>query len=123
MHRAARHRGYAELIDAFAWIIIAVFVVGLIAVLALGRFYPGTGAEVLDWTPTRSPEVEAQNELDDIDQMLEAQNAMRRKRGLPDRDEDEFALEVRQQQRELDERARAYRAEYEPPPDEQWRGL
>jgi len=76
---------------------------------------------VLDWKPTRSPEVEAQNELDDIDQMLAAQNAMRRKRGLPDRDEDEFAEEVRQQQRELDESARKYRAEHEPAPDEPWR--
>ena len=121
MHCDPRHRGYAALIDPFAWIIVGVFAAGLIAVLALGRFYPGTGAEVLDWKPTRSPEVEAQNELDDIDQMLEAQNAMRRKRGLPDREEDEFTEEVRRQQRELDERARAYRAEHEPAPDEPWR--
>jgi len=121
VHRAPRHRGYAELIDPFTWIIVGGFVAGLIAVLALGRFYPGSGAEVLDWKPTRSPEVEAQNELDDIEQMIAAQNELRRKRGLPDREEEEFTEEVRRQERELAERARAFRAEHEPPPDEPWR--
>jgi len=38
-------------------------------------------ADLLDWKPTRSPEVEAQNEVDDVRQMLEAQNEYRRKRG------------------------------------------
>jgi hypothetical protein len=38
-------------------------------------------AEIIDWKPTRSPEVEAQNEVDDVRQMIEAQNALRRKRG------------------------------------------
>jgi hypothetical protein len=37
--------------------------------------------DLLDWQPTRSPEVEAQNELDDIQQMIDAQNEYRRKRG------------------------------------------
>jgi hypothetical protein len=38
-------------------------------------------ADLLDWKPTRSPEVEAQNEIDDVQQMIEAQNEYRRKRG------------------------------------------
>jgi hypothetical protein len=38
-------------------------------------------ADLLDWKPTRSPEVEAQNEIDDVQQMIDAQNALRRKRG------------------------------------------
>jgi hypothetical protein len=38
-------------------------------------------ADLLDWKPTRSPEVEAQNEVDDIQQMIDAQNEYRRKRG------------------------------------------
>ena len=67
----------------------------VLAVLALGQFYPGSGAEQLDWKPTRSPEVEAQNEIDDVAQMLEAQNERRRRRGLPDRTEEEIAEEVR----------------------------
>jgi hypothetical protein len=38
-------------------------------------------ADILDWKPTRSPEVEAQNEIDDVQQMLDAQNEYRRRRG------------------------------------------
>ena len=51
--------------------------------LLVGHFYPGSSAELVDWKPTRSPEVEAQNEIDDVRQMLDAQNEMRRRRGAP----------------------------------------
>jgi len=54
----------------------------LVGVLFLiEHFYTGNNAELLDWKPTRSPELEAQNEIDDVQQMLEAQNEMRRRRG------------------------------------------
>ena len=33
--------------------------------------------EILDWKPTRSPEVEAENEIDDVEQMIAAQNEIR----------------------------------------------
>ena len=53
--------------------------------VALARLFEGNrAADFLDWKPTRSPEVEAQNELDDVQQMIEAQNALRRKRGAPE---------------------------------------
>ena len=45
--------------------------------MIVGHFYPGSSADLVDWNPTRSPEVEAQNEIDDIRQMMEAQNEMR----------------------------------------------
>jgi hypothetical protein len=80
----------------------------VVFLLALGRFYPGSGADVLDWHPTRSPEVEAQNEIDDIAQMLEAQNERRRRRGLPDRTEEEIRSRVADDQRALRERSEAY---------------
>ena len=64
------------------------------ALLLIGRFYPGSGAELVDWKPTRSPQVEAQNELDDVRQMLSAQNEMRRRRGAPERSEGELREEV-----------------------------
>ncbi|HWP33087.1 MAG TPA: hypothetical protein VNL97_05005 [Solirubrobacterales bacterium] len=78
------------------------FVLGTIAMVALivgvlvviGHFYPGTNADLIDWKPTRSPEVEAQNEIDDVQQMLEAQNEMRRRRGAPERSEQELRDEV-----------------------------
>jgi hypothetical protein len=56
-------------------------------ILVVGHFYPGSSDELIDWVPTRSPEVEAQNEIDDVRQMLEAQNEMRRRRGAPERTE------------------------------------
>ena len=58
--------------------------------LVVGHFYPGSAADLVDWVPTRSPEVEAQNEIDDIRQMMEAQNEMRRRRGAPEITEEEL---------------------------------
>ena len=77
----------------------------------------GSGAEQLDWKPTRSPQVEAQNEVDDIAQMLEAQNERRRRRGLPDRTEEEIAAEVRRDHADLDERAATFGAREGLPPE------
>jgi hypothetical protein len=78
------------------------FVLGTLAMLALivgilvviGHFYPGTNADLVDWKPTRPPAVEAQNEIDDVQQMLEAQNEMRRRRGARERSEQELRDEV-----------------------------
>jgi hypothetical protein len=61
--------------------------VGLLVLLA--KLYPGTGADLLDWGPSRSYEHEVELEMQDIDQMIEAQNAYRRKRGEADVTEDE----------------------------------
>jgi hypothetical protein len=63
--------------------------VGVIAFIVLclvlvARAYPGSGADLVDWKPTRSPELEAQLELDDVQQMLDAQNEYRRRRGAAD---------------------------------------
>jgi hypothetical protein len=85
------------------------FVVALVLLLALGRWYPGSGAEQVDWRPTRSPEVEAELELDDVDQMLEAQNARRRASGRPERTEEDVGAQVAEDERwreELRRRAR-----------------
>jgi hypothetical protein len=77
-------------VDPFAVIMlggVAALVVGL---LALGRFYPGSGAEQLGWRPTRSAELEARNEIDDLEQMRAAVNRRRRARGQPELTEDEL---------------------------------
>ncbi|HEX6667522.1 MAG TPA: hypothetical protein VF081_13100 [Solirubrobacterales bacterium] len=73
------------------------FIVG--ALLVVGHFYPGSSAELVDWAPTRSPEVEAQNEIDDVRQMLEAQNEMRRRRGAPEMTEAELQAGVAEDER------------------------
>ena len=95
--------------DEFALFVLFAFVVAIGILLALGKWYPGSGAEQVDWRPTRSPEVEAELELDDVDQMLEAQNARRRASGRPERTEDDIRAQVAEDERwraELRRRAR-----------------
>ncbi len=84
-----------------------LFLLGTLAVLAfmigvlmlVGHFYPGSSADLIDWKPTRTPEVEAQNEIDDVRQMLEAQNEMRRRRGAPELTEAELREKVAEDER------------------------
>jgi hypothetical protein len=73
-------------------------IVGIL--LLIGHHYPGSSAELVDWKPTRSPDVEVQNEIDDVRQMLEAQNEMRRRRGAPDLDEGSLRAEVEEEELE-----------------------
>lgn len=80
--------------DPFAVIMLGVLGGLIVALLLLGLFHPRTGAEALDWRPTRSAELEIQNEIDDLDQMLEAANARRRRRGEPELTEDSIRAEV-----------------------------
>ncbi|MBU3673449.1 MAG: hypothetical protein FGM34_00090 [Solirubrobacteraceae bacterium] len=92
--------------DSFAVVIIGLVLLVLIAVVLLGVFYPGSGADQLDWKPTRSPELEAQNEIDDLEQMQAAINAKRRARGaeeITERDvRDRLDSDRREQQEMLD---------------------
>ena len=59
-------------------LLILLFLIMYVLVRAFDR---NSVADIIDWKPTRSPEVEAQNEVDDVRQMIEAQNVLRRKRG------------------------------------------
>ncbi|HEX4668386.1 MAG TPA: hypothetical protein VH275_00220 [Solirubrobacterales bacterium] len=84
-----------------------LFILGTLAVLAfmigvlllVGHFYPGSSADLVDWRPTRSPAVEAQNEIDDIRQMMEAQNELRRRRGAPELTEADLQEKVAEDER------------------------
>jgi hypothetical protein len=78
-------------VDPFALIMLGGVAALLIALLLLGRFYPGSGAEQLDWRPTRSAEVEVANDADDLSQMREAINRRRRARGEPELTEEDLA--------------------------------
>jgi hypothetical protein len=95
--------------DGFALVIFGGLAALVLLLLALGKWYPGSGAEQLDWKPTRSVETEVELELDDIDQMLEAQNERRRRRGEAERTEDDVRADVAAQERELKARAERYR--------------
>jgi hypothetical protein len=76
---------------------VVAFMIGVL--LVVGHFYPGSSATLVDWFPTRSPEVEAQNEIDDIRQMMEAQNEMRRRRGAPEMTEEDLQRGVVEDER------------------------
>jgi hypothetical protein len=83
-------------VDAFTVVFggtLAFFVVG---VLLLGIFSTRSSRDILDWKPTRSPEAEAQNEVDDIAQMIDAQNELKRRRGAPEISEEEIEARVRE---------------------------
>ena len=58
-----------------------VVLIVLVLVL-LARSYPGSGADLVDWKPTRDYETEVKLEQDDIAQMLAAQNEYRKRRGV-----------------------------------------
>lgn len=58
---------------------VAVFVVALVA---LGLWYPGSGAEQLGWRSARAhADADASRDSEDLAQMLEATNRRRRARG------------------------------------------
>lgn len=78
------------------FVAVMVLLVGglFVGVILLGIFYPGSGADQVDWRPTRSAEVEYQNEVDDLEQMTEAVNRRRRARGAPELTEDGLRAEV-----------------------------
>jgi hypothetical protein len=68
------------------FILLSLGMVGFIVLVLVlvARAYPGSGADLLDWKPTRSFEDEARLESEDVEQMIQAQNEMRRRRGAPE---------------------------------------
>ena len=94
--------------DVFPLIVLVgiLVVVGLLVLLA--QLYPGTGADLLDWHPTRSYETEVELEMQDVEQMIEARNEYRRKRGEREVSEAQFREDVVQDEiRNLSERSDA----------------
>jgi hypothetical protein len=81
-----------------------VVVGGLLATFlmfyAIGKYSTSTPAEYLDWKPTRSIETEVELELEDVQQMIEAQNERRRRDGRPLIDEDAYRNHVEMATRE-----------------------
>ena len=90
---------------------VFAFAVAIGILLALGKWYPGSGAEQVDWKPTRSYEDEVRLELEDIDQMIEAQNERRRASGRPEITEDEIRSQVEEEERWRKTESDRYRQE------------
>jgi hypothetical protein len=93
----AYHRG----VDVFTVVFGGLLAFFVVSVLLLGVFSERSPREFLDWKPTRSPETEMENEIDDVAQMLEAQNAIRRRRGAPELTEEEIEARTRADAEEL----------------------
>ncbi len=87
--------------DAFTVVFGGLLAFFVVMVLLLGLFSQRSTRDILDWNPTRSPEVEAQNELDDVAQMIDAQNEIRRRRGAPEITEEEIEARVREDREQL----------------------
>jgi hypothetical protein len=78
---------------------LGLLVLLFVILVALTRaFDRNSVADIIDWKPTRSPEVEVQNEVDDVRQMIEAQNEYRRKRGAPEITEEDVERQAREDQ-------------------------
>ena len=95
-------------VDPFALIMLGGIAGLVVALLLIGRYHPRSGADVLDWKPTRSVETEILLEFDDVDQMIEATNERRRRRGEPEITERQIREQVAADLRASNER----RAEY-----------
>lgn len=87
--------------DPFTIVLGGLMVAFLAGIILLGLFSQRSPRDYLDWQPTRSPEVETENEIDDVAQMIEAQNAMKRRRGVPEISEAEMEARTRADAEEL----------------------
>jgi hypothetical protein len=76
--------------------LVLLVVLVLLMVLTARMFRDHSVADLLDWKPTRSYEVEAQLEQDDVAQMIEAQNEYRRRRGAADLTEEDVQRQARE---------------------------
>jgi hypothetical protein len=86
-------------VDEFSLFVFGALIAVVLIFLAIGKWYPGSGAEQVDWRPTRSYEDEIRLELEDVDQMIEAQNERRRASGRPEITEQEIRAEVEEAER------------------------
>jgi hypothetical protein len=82
--------------NAFTVVFGGLLAFFVITVLLLGLFSKRSARDYLDWKPTRSPEAETQNEIDDVAQMIAAQNELKRRRGAPEISEEEIEARVRE---------------------------
>ena len=87
--------------ELFALVMVGIFVLMVVFIILLGIFYPGSGADQLNWKPTRTPEQEAENEVDDVQQMLDATNERRLRRGLEPLTEEGVTQQVHADKRAL----------------------
>jgi hypothetical protein len=67
----------------FLSIVLGLPTLLLIVTIVAGLIYRGRDADLIDWSPTRSPETEIKLRGGEVEQLLAAQNELRRRRGAP----------------------------------------
>jgi hypothetical protein len=87
-------------VDPFPLIVVGGILLVIAVVIVIAQLYPGSGADILDWRPTRSYETEIELEMEDVQQMIDAQNEYRRKRGERELTEDEIRFGVAREESE-----------------------
>jgi hypothetical protein len=101
-------------VDPFALVLLGGLIAGILFFWLLGRYYPGSGLEQLGLKSAREI-VETREALDaeDLEQMLAAHNARRRKRGEAEVTVADLEQRVMEDVREQRRRSEAYMAERE----------
>jgi hypothetical protein len=95
-------------------VLVGFLMAMVIALLLIGRFYPGSGMEQLGMRTAREiTEHREELESEDLEQMLAAHNARRRRRGEADVTVEDLELRVAQDHREQMQRREAYMADRE----------
>jgi hypothetical protein len=101
-------------VDPFVLVILGFIVAVMLGILLLGRFYPGSGTEVLGMRSAREiSERREELEAEDLDQMLAAHNARRRARGEREVSLEEVEMRVNRDIHEQHQRREAMLAERE----------
>jgi hypothetical protein len=89
-------------VDVFTVVCGGLLAFFVITTLLLGLFSKRSALDVLQWRPTRSRELEASNEVDDVAQMIAAQNELRARRGKPPRTREQVERDIRDERAELE---------------------
>jgi hypothetical protein len=101
-------------VDPFVLVLVGFLMAMVIALLLIGRFYPGSGLEQLGMRSAREiTERREELEAEDLQQMLAAHNARRRRRGEAEVTLEDLELRVSQDHREQLQRREAYLADRE----------
>jgi hypothetical protein len=101
-------------VDPFVLVLVGFLLAMVIALVLIGHFYPGSGMEQLGMRSAREiTESREELEAEDLQQMLAAHNARRRRRGEAEVTVEDLELRVVQDRRELEQRRAAYMADRE----------
>jgi hypothetical protein len=101
-------------VDPFALIWVGVVLALAVAFWLIGRYYPGSGLDVIGQKSARELVEEREAaEAEDLDQMLAAHNARRRARGKTEMTVDDLELQVAHDLQDRQRRKRAYAADEE----------